>query len=69
MEEARRKRDVSLEQMEKAAHRFKQEVIWGKVSVGRRDCIWGNQRNGGVLVNQSEWWLGRVQVLDHHQFF
>lgn len=33
MEEARRTRDLALERMEKAAHRFKQEVIWGK-------CVW-----------------------------
>ncbi|KGL92981.1 Vitamin D3 hydroxylase-associated protein, partial [Charadrius vociferus] len=29
MEEARRTRDLALERMEKAARRFKQEVIWG----------------------------------------
>lgn len=34
MEEARRTRDLALERMEKAAHRFKQEVIWGEMCVG-----------------------------------
>lgn len=52
MEEARRMRDLALERMEKAARRFKQEVIWGKVCVRKGwDCILGNQRNGGVVIN------------------
>lgn len=42
MEEARRARDLALEQMEKAARRFKQEVIWRRVCVEGRDCILGN---------------------------
>lgn len=59
MEEARRMRDLALERMEKAVHRFKQEVIWGfgaggrEACAGGRDCILGNQRNGGVLINAS----------------
>lgn len=53
MEEARRTRDLALQRMEKAAHRFKQEVSWGKVCLGGRDCILGNQRNGGVMINPS----------------
>jgi len=53
MKEARRTRDLALERMEKAVHRFKREVIWGKTCVGGRDCTLGNQRNGGVLINPS----------------
>lgn len=42
MEEARRTRDLALERMEKAARRFKQEVIWGKACVEGWNCILGN---------------------------
>lgn len=32
-------RYLALERMEKAARRFKQEVVWGKVCVGGREGI------------------------------
>lgn len=45
MEEARRTRDLALERMEKAARRFKQEVIWEEVCVGGI-VFWVNKERG-----------------------
>lgn len=46
MEEARRARDLALERMEKAARRFKQEVIWGKACAEGWDCILVTEETG-----------------------